>query len=286
MLTWKFLGRKLAIIMPWYFVAWLIGFVSAQFIARSTIKEIWKNLILSVPVFLQLEMLGVPCYQVLSPTWHVSAMMVAILFIYPLLLIKGREFRTIAAPAIIAVSYGYLAVKVGNLATIEPLEGSWIHSGLFRAFGGLSMGVIAFEIAQNILPSIHCAKEKLTVIELGCYGCALLSMRSQTIYRPDFVVVLLLGIAVTLSFSGKTCTGSILPNPPKWLGQLSLSIYLIDAPVRTAIKYLMPDEMDQSRYVPCVVLTIALGIVTLLGGNLTSQAFNKFRQTGRETADT
>ena len=165
-------------------------------------------------------MLGVPCYQVLSPTWYVSAMLIAMLFIYPFLLMKGQMFRTVASPIIAVISYGYLAVKVGILATIEPLEGEWVHTGLFRAFGGLSIGTIVFEIAENVLPNKRHSKVKLTAIELGCFICALLSMSSQTIFRPDFIVVLLLGIAVTLSFSGQTFTNKILPNPPRWLGKL------------------------------------------------------------------
>lgn len=265
--TWKFLGHKLAIILPSYFVAWVIGFVANQIINKFTAEVVLKNLINSIPAFFAVGDAGVPCYQVLSPTWYVSAMLIAMLFIYPFLLMKGQMFRTVASPIIAVISYGYLAVKVGILATIEPLEGEWVHTGLFRAFGGLSIGTIVFEIAENVLPNKRHSKVKLTAIELGCFICALLSMSSQTIFRPDFIVVLLLGIAVTLSFSGQTFTNKILPNPPRWLGKLSLSIYLIDAPVRTIITYLMPGEMNVSRYVPCIVLTIVMGIITMLGGD-------------------
>lgn len=213
--TWKFLGHKLMIILPSYFVAWVIGFVANQIINQFTAKVVLKNLINSIPAFLQLQMLGIPCYQALPATWYISAMLIAMFFIYPFLLMKGEGVRTVAAPIIAVISYGYLAVKVGILATIGPLEGGWINTGLFRAFGGLSIGIIAFEIAENVLPNKHYSKVKLTVIELGCFICALFSMSSQTIFRPDFLVVLLLGIAVTLSFSGQTFTSKILPNPPR-----------------------------------------------------------------------
>lgn len=48
---WKFLGHKLAIILPSYFVAWAIGFVANQIINKFTAEVVLKNLINSIPAF-------------------------------------------------------------------------------------------------------------------------------------------------------------------------------------------------------------------------------------------
>lgn len=275
--TWKFLCRKFVIILPSYLVAWLIGFIIDQIISKSTLQMLLRNILMSLPAIMQLQMTGIPCYQVLGPTWYISAMLIGMLVFYPILLFKGNIFRTVFAPIIVLCCYGYLGIRIGMLATIEPLEGDIIQSGLLRAFAGLSLGATCFEASKYFRKNFHRTNMYLTILELFCYILALMLMRSQTILRPDFIVVILFAIAITLSFSCCTYTSKVLQYPPSWLGKLSLCIYLADAPMRNLIIYIIPDEMNKSRYIYTVLLTLAAGIAIMLLGSLLKGIYNKVK---------
>ena len=74
--------------------------------------------------------------RAIDPAWYISAMLLSMFILYPLLLLLRDKFTYIIAPLASIVIYGYLLFRVGNLATINPLEGSFVYTGLLRGIAG------------------------------------------------------------------------------------------------------------------------------------------------------
>lgn len=221
--TLRFCLRKWIIILPYYLVAWLIGFIVAHYAPPYSFQQIFKDLLLSVPAILQLGIAGFPAYQVLGPTWYISAMLFSMLVLFPMLLLWKDNFSFIIAPIVIIMFYGYLLKNVGSLATIDPLENGIVYTGLLRGMAGISLGCLCFKGAQFLASqnlSSSC-KALLTAAEIICYCGAVLGMCTQYVMRPDFFVVILLAVGVTLTFSGQSNIGRMDLSIPNfnWGGQ-------------------------------------------------------------------
>lgn len=134
-------------------------------------KQVLKDLIQSIPAFMHLGMAGFPMYQAIDPAWYISAMLLSMFILYPLLLLLRDKFTYIIAPLASIVIYGYLLFRVGNLATINPLEGSFVYTGLLRGIAGISLDAFAMKepvLSRKSFTTKGC--RMLTLLELLCYA--------------------------------------------------------------------------------------------------------------------
>ena len=268
--TLRFIVHKLKRIFPYYFVAWCIGFTVLHTAPVVSFRQILKDLIQSIPAFLQLSVAGFPVYQAIDPAWYISAMLLSMLVLYPLILIWKENFSLIIAPILAIGIYGFLFSKVGSLATINPLEDGFIYTGLMRGIAGICLGCMCFEGAQALSRKSFSLKGKkvLTGMEILCYLAVFAGMNTQGLLRPDLYIVLLLIPAVTLSFSGQSYTSSF--KICRWkkgrirFEEVSLAIFLADYPARELTKKLFPYAQRDERIVPCVLIVVVLATLILL----------------------
>ncbi len=275
--TLHFVSRKFMIIYPFFLVAWVIAFISDIFIAQSSLIDVLVHLLMSVPFHFQLQMTGIPCYDVIPTTWYISAMLICMVFMYPLIKKFRYSFVFIAAPVLAMLSYGYLGEMIGKLAAVEPLEGTFIHSGLFRGVAGMSLGSLSYGVCQKMKSAKFSKRGYIvcTVAEIASYLAAILLMFSQSRFRPDFVVVFFLFVAVTISFSNVSYTSRIFKKEHPLIGQYSLTLYLADAPSRTIVKNVFADLNRMQQIIPAFILTFVMGTVILVLGRLVKKCFAK-----------
>ena len=269
--TGKNLLSKYKHILPYYCIAWILGMIAQHLSSTVAIQQIAKDAIRSVPAFLGLEMLGVPLYQANGPTWYISAMLVAILVTFPLLYKFKEKYSGLIAPIISILGYSYLLATVGHFSTILPLENNIVYTGLIRGLAGMSLGCTCHRFANIISHRTFslCGKKVLTTIEIGSYVLALLLMNSQGWVRPDFYVIILFAIAVTLTFSCKSFTAQLkLPVNSGTLGKLSLVIYLADSPARALTMKLLPDAGRDFRIIPSLLILLCFSTIVYFTGNL------------------
>lgn len=100
-------------------------------------------------------------------------------------------------------------------------------------------------------------------------------MFSQSRFRPDFVVVFFLFVAVTISFSNVSYTSRIFKKEHPLIGQYSLTLYLADAPSRTIVKNVFADLNRMQQIIPAFILTFVMGTVILVLGRLVKKCFAK-----------
>lgn len=275
--TMHFLWKKYKRVFPCYFVAWCIGFTADHVVGMITGKQVLKDIIQSIPAFMHLGMAGFPMYQAIDPAWYISAMLLSMFILYPLLLLLRDKFTYIIAPLASIVIYGYLLFRVGNLATINPLEGSFVYTGLLRGIAGISLGCICYEGARFLSRKSFTTKgcRMLTLLELLCYAAVFLGMNTQALMRPDFYVVAILVPAVMLSFSNQSYTSRFRLARIK-LGEVSLAIFLADYPARVLTKNLFPTAVLSERILPCVGFLILFAGIILLLSPVVQKLYQRF----------
>lgn len=83
-LTFEFLKRKIEIFFPCYCSVYILGFVVYHIGSEFDFNALIRHFIMSIPCIMQLNMVGMDGYQVLAPTWFLSAMLISMLFLFPL----------------------------------------------------------------------------------------------------------------------------------------------------------------------------------------------------------
>ena len=228
--TRTYIMKKIGSFMPEVTVAWFIAFavtelcreyVNIGMIAKDFMQGIWNI------IFLQMSGLQgkTPINDV---TWYLSAMILAMLLLFPLL-IKNRDiFMNIMAPLVTVFILGYLCKRYNKV--ISPKE--WVgfcYKGFLRGLAELALGCICWDICQNIskVDFTKLGAYFLTCLEAGCYLFSIYWMWGHRGSEMDFVIILMLAVAVTVSFSGKSCTYTWFSNEKYSVcGKLSLYIYL------------------------------------------------------------
>ena len=232
--TAMFIFRKVKILFLYYIIAWVISFVVVHCGYRVTLDRIVKDGMNAIWPFFFANMSGLDGFETVAATWYISAMLIVMFIIYPVLRAKNDLFIYAIAPALTIFIYGYLS-KTFN-GTPHPYKwlnifGFGTYAGILRAIAGLSLGCTCFGIVKKI-ETVHITqllRVLLTIMEISAYITSLLAIQLAGNSRSDYLVVLAFAIAATLSFSNLTLTGKLFgENPARylWMSNLSLAFYL------------------------------------------------------------
>lgn len=282
--TLRFLWKKFSNIFPYYIVAAIASFVILHWPDMFFTRTMARDLLLSVPYIMQLELAGFQTYEIFSPAWFLSALFLSMFILFPLCLRFKSSFGKIVAPNIAIWCYGYLIYTVGALSTIEPLEGTYLHTGMLRGLAGISLGCCCYYATKALQTSLVRVKPSvpLTVIEVGCYLLAFLSMRTSDLFRPDFIFLLLVSIAITIFFSNLSYTSFLSKSKVMsilggYAGKLSMCLYLTNMPAQNLTCILLPIERNISRLGLYLVINIIFGLVLMIVIDVVSRIFKNIK---------
>lgn len=222
--TSVFIIRKWMGILPTYIFAYTVSIIVKYFLNYGSFVELFTGSIFEI-FFLQMAGLS-PILNnheyMVGATWYISAMLLVMIILFPLMYKNRDVFFNILAPLFAIAILGYFCSAKGSL---EFADGY----GLLRAIAEISLGCVSYNIYLKIskiratkLLSIIC-----TIVEFSCYMIVLLG--AWFVYRGewDFIAVLLLAIGIIITFSGLSYSGKIFSAPIfLWLGKYSLAIYL------------------------------------------------------------
>lgn len=173
-----------------------------------------------------LEYTGLPCSLINGPTWYVSAMLIAMLPLY-MILIKNKDFFLyFLAPfgGLMLLGYSY-RFSDGNLAK----RGLYFRLG--RAFWGLLLGGICYLIAKKLENCRPKTRKLLTVLEVLLWtGTAFYLFFEDESFTNEgnAVLILLLVIVLSIVFSQQTYLSELfskLEKPCNFLGSMSVYIF-------------------------------------------------------------
>lgn len=182
-----------------------------------------RILVKAIPEIFQVTMAGIDIRY--NDTWYISAMLLAML---PLsyLMYKNRSFSLyVFAPLTALLTFGYMCKKNNFVIMSADIFGV----GIFRAICGLCFGICAYLICDRLkrLNQSKRLRVFLTVAEVALYLIFFLIWFTSWNDSAVMSVVILLPIAVAITFSGKSYIANLFRF--KWMkcfAPLSLYIYL------------------------------------------------------------
>ena len=227
--TLRFMKRKIAVLMPNYFVAYAIAFAvfhwnSGSFAPRTLLV----HAVQSLPDLLLIKNSGIRAISYNGVTWYLSAMLLCMLVLYPLARKYRDVFLCIIAPSAFLFIMGNLFQRYGELSTLEYWEGHFMK-GTVRAAGDLLGGCLCYKAACSLrrYSFTSLGKLLLTLAEWGCYGVSILYIYGHPASRYDYLILLLFMVGVTITYANVSWDKAIFRHRIfGWLGQYSLSLYL------------------------------------------------------------
>lgn len=251
--TIQYLWKKIKSFFPYVLIAFIFSFLINNYYEQYTKSEMvntfWNMFLL--------EMSGIRGIFIIDHTWYISAMLISMLILYPLLRRHGKNFTHIIAPIIVFFIGGWIAHKTGNLR--GPFE--WMgltYKGVLRAFFEIALGTILYEIAENIkkVKFTEIGEHIYTFIEIIGFSSIFIIVNIQNASdKYDFWMLLILAISVILAFGEKSIFYNYASNKfVFYLEKLSFPIYLNHIWIIKLIMELF-DEISYSLTVITVIIS-------------------------------
>ncbi len=247
--TADFLINKIKSFYPYFIFSFGAAFVIRQFSffveKEQTLTEFLKGSVLSINEILLLHNTGVDFGTIYNgPTWYLSAMIVAMAIIFPILLKHKDWFVNIGSLVIAVLLY---AVSSQEKGTLNSLGWSGVlNYGLIRAIAALCLGCFICAMIDRLQASNITLKKPakllLWLIEAGLMSLLLVIMQFEGKNRFDYIAVIVIFFICFIMLSGLTGVQNILPMKIcSLLGRFSLVIYLNHRYVAFLINTVVPE---------------------------------------------
>lgn len=259
--TFAYILKKIKSFFPYMLVAFGIALSVRLFFRKSSINEIVN----SIWNLFFLETSGIKTTLVLGQTWYISAMLISMLILYPLIRKYKDNFIYLIAPVITISIGGWLSYTYGTL-------NGWQHTGfaykcLLRAFFELSLGTMLYEITNKIrtVKFTKLARILLTIIEIcGFASIFFITNIEKASTKYELHMILILSISIVIAFSEKTILYNFANNKfSYYLERLSLPIYLNHNWIITVINKNFTDLNYFKKLGITIIVTIIFSIIIM-----------------------
>ncbi len=226
--TMHFILHKLRGFYPEFLIAWLIGFGFVGAVQHKTLPQLWTAFLEDFWELTLVKMSGLFQHGIDGAMWYLSAMLLAMAILYPLICRKQEMMTHLVCPLLALFLYGYLCRAQGHPR--DPVV--WLgffYKGFVRTVAGLCTGVVIRVAVKHVQKA---APMGLTGIGNGVAGVfqagiVILCIRYMALRRPsryDYFYMFLLMLLVLLTFAGMGIR--LKGSAGLFLGHLSLPLYL------------------------------------------------------------
>lgn len=268
--TDRFMKHKIHGIFKVFFAAFLIGFAGREILAQTGIFTAARDFMMSFYEVGFARLYGLIIVKHFnSPTWYISAMLIAMVVLYPLAAKFKRPFFTVASPVITLFCWAFLCQKFGTINVAEAVDSNgFIMAGVIRAFAGLALGLFINECCsrlkeKNVRPSkagkvIFFFAEVFCIIWILFYMQYAEKLKWKRIY--DFGIALVIAVFVFLVFSELTGIKDTLSNLDfSILSKLSLYLYLS----HRIATYILIDRIENGLNTSTGMLLLKYAAITI-----------------------
>lgn len=292
--TLHFILHKIRSFLPEFLIAWWIGFILIGVVRQYGVLDYLKAFGNDFWELTLVKMSGLFTHGIDGAMWYLSAMLLGMAFLYPLLRTKRDLMTHLVCPLLALFLYGYLCQAEGHPR--DPIV--WLglcYKGLVRAIAGLCTGVVICMAVRRIKKLAPAGLTKLgNALAIGIQLlCLILTIRYMAEQEPseyDYFYMFLLMLLVLLSFAGFGLE-SVLGNSQRlhllsaFLGKYSLSLYLGHLYFAQHVNELLPEELYSGKIRMTVYLAAAFANGLLVMG--LSALYRRYsRSGGKSSGDT
>ena len=288
--TLHFILHKIRSFLPEFLIAWWIGFVLIGVVRQYGVLDYLKAFGNDFWELTLVKMSGLFTHGIDGAMWYLSAMLLGMAILYPLLRTKRDLMTHLVCPLLALFLYGYLCQAEGHPR--DPIV--WLglcYKGLVRAIAGLCTGVV---ICVAVCRLKRFSPSGLTktgnALAIGAQLlCLLLTIRYMAEQEPseyDYFYMFLLMLLVLLSFSGFGLE-SVLGNSQRlhllsaFLGKYSLSLYLGHLYFAQHVNELLTEELYSGKIRMTVYLAAAFANGLLVMG--LSALYRRYSRGGKSS---
>lgn len=288
--TLHFILHKIRSFLPEFLIAWWIGFVLIGVVRQYGVLDYLKAFGNDFWELTLVKMSGLFTHGIDGAMWYLSAMLLGMAILYPLLRTKRDLMTHLVCPLLALFLYGYLCQAEGHPR--DPAV--WLglcYKGLVRAIAGLCTGVVicmAVRRLKRFSPSgLTKTGNALAIgVQLLCLILAIRYMAEQEPSEYDYFYMFLLMLLVLISFSGFGLE-SVLGNSQRlhllsaFLGKYSLSLYLGHLYFAQHVNELLPEELYSGKIRMTVYLAAAFANGLLVMG--LSALYRRYSRGGKSS---
>ena len=292
--TLHFILHKIRSFLPEFLIAWWIGFVLIGVVRQYGVLDYLKAFGNDFWELTLVKMSGLFTHGIDGAMWYLSAMLLGMAFLYPLLRTKRDLMTHLVCPLLALFLYGYLCQAEGHPR--DPIV--WLglcYKGLVRTVAELCTGVVICMAVRRLKKLAPAGLTKLgNALAIGTQLlCLILTIRYMAEQEPseyDYFYMFLLMLLVLISFSGFGLE-SVLGNSQRlhllsaFLGKYSLSLYLGHLYFAQHVNELLPEELYSGKIRMTVYLVAAFANGLLVMG--LSALYRRYsREGGKSSGDT
>ena len=273
--TLHFILHKIRSFLPEFLIAWWIGFVLIGVVRQYGVLDYLKAFGNDFWELTLVKMSGLFTHGIDGAMWYLSAMLLGMAILYPLLRTKRDLMTHLVCPLLALFLYGYLCQAEGHPR--DPIV--WLggcYKGLVRAVAGLCTGVVICMAVRRLkrfspLGLTKTGNALAIGAQLLCLILAIRYMAEQEPSEYDYFYMFLLMLLVLISFSGFGLE-SVLGNSQRlhllsaFLGKYSLSLYLGHLYFAQHVNELLPEELYSGKIRMTVYLAAAFANGLLVMG--------------------
>ena len=276
--TFKFMKHKIEGLLPNYYVAWILLFILLNI--HSSIKIIILNFIKAIPELLFIRMAGMPSQIYNGNTWYISAMLLSLLILYPIVRKNKEFFIKYIAPIIAIFGIGYISHNFSSILVIEQWSG-FVYYGIIRGIAEICIGCIVYYLSQKLkkIKFTKIGKKLLTFIEFSLYILVIIFMCKCSLKSYCFVLLVLIMIPICITLSDTSHSKDIFCFKIfNWLGKYSYSLYLGQsiAYSKPIGKYIFKSSFSYSKKIIIFfIAALICGLIVMYISKLVSYIWGK-----------
>ena len=236
--TAGYIYKKWISVLPESLIAWIIGFFVICFTEHTGLRDMIVRFIDSVWEPFLFTMTGLGRRGINGVVWYVSAMLICMALLYPLL----RKYQDIMLHLVIPLTslciLGYFCRNFSSARGPTNWLG-WTYKGVLRAYAELGIGCLLYYFAKKIrsMEYTRLGQWMITVAESILYLAAIYFMYLMGANQHDYFFIALLAFAVALTFSGSGADSHWFDHRIiMWLGRFSVPLYFGHTFWATAMK--------------------------------------------------
>ncbi len=260
--TTQYIWKKIKAFFPYILIAFIISLIVKSFTENYTISQIIK----SIWQLLFLDISSIQKTRPLASVWYISAMLICMLILYPLIRKYKKNFTHIVAPIIVIFIGGWISYKYRRLTVIFEWTGI-MYAGILRAFFELTLGSILYEIVENLktIEFTKITKFILTIVELAGFTSIFFIVNIENASTNyDFIMLLILCVSISIALSEKTIGYNLANNSfCYYLEKLSLPIYLNHEWIRIIVQNYFKQITYTQKVGLVVISSITVSIIIL-----------------------
>ena len=227
--TAAYVWKKYTRLFPQHMVAFVLIYLVLVVGRRLFLQPVaWASFtVRSIPGFFLIQKLGWNMNNINSVEWYISAMLIAMLVVYPLCRRFYDLFTCLIGPFGGLAILGWLYFQYGTFNGASTWTGH-IFVCVLRAIAEISLGCGAYEAARRLgeRSFTESQSKKLTLLEYLGFALGLLFGLSNIGRDYEYLALLVMMVSIILAFSGITQDAVFNNDVCYRLGSWSLPVYL------------------------------------------------------------